>query len=380
MSLPSSPSPRRRDFLLMPVIGLLTVVAICLSAELIARTRFYELPTGLSACLDDSDPTKGVRGVPNSVCHEKSLESDDVEYRLDSRGYRSVTDLRAKESGIYRIVLIGSSVAMGEQTQLAGSPAALLTLRLSALTGRKIEVYNEGMAWGFARNANLRFQDAIDAQPDLILWVVTPLDVARSEGTLVRTVDTPPGGKGIQYLKSSILHYIRRHGGDIVIGQVLRHYLYEHQSADQYVRAALQGQTPDDESGFLMLGPGPAWRQHWTDFSGHAQDMFGRAHAAGVPMAVAFAPNRVQAAMISANEWPAGYDPYAIDRTLKTIVRADGGTFIELLPRYRAVPGSEHFYLALDGHPTTPGYAFLAESLARELSAGLIPARAGAGP
>jgi hypothetical protein len=365
---------RHRDFLWMSLLGLLTVAVICVSAELLARTRFYELHAGLSACLDDRDATKGVRGVPNTVCHEKSLESDDIEYRLDSRGYRSVAELSPKEFAAYRIVLIGSSVAMGEQTQLRSSPAALLAPRLAALTGRKVEVYNEGMAWGFARNANLRFSDAIDAQPDLILWLVTPLDVARSEGTMVRTIDTPPAGKGIQRLKASVLHFIRQHGGDIVIGQVLRHYLFEHESADQYVRAALQGQTPDDESAFLMVAPGPAWRQHWTDFSGHARDMFQRARAAGIPMAVAFVPNRVQAAMISAGEWPAGYDPYAIDRTVETMVSADGGKFIELLPLYRAVPGTEHFYLALDGHPTTPGYAFLAESLARQLTAGAIPA------
>jgi hypothetical protein len=383
MSHPPPEDSRRRDFLFMPLIGLLTIAVICVSAELIARTRFYESPIGLGPCLDDSDAAKGVRGRPNTVCREKSLESDSIEYRLDSRGYRSAMELRPKQSDVYRIVLIGSSVAMGELAQLNDSPAALLAPRLSALTGRKIEVYNQGMAWGFARNANLRFQDAIEAQPDLILWVVTPLDIARSEETLARDTNTPLPPKGIQYLKNTILQYIRGHGGDIVIGQVLRHYLYEFQSADQFVRATLQGKSPDDESGFLLLVQGPAWQKHWVDFAGHAQDMIARARAAGIPMAIAFAPNRVQAAMISAGEWPKGYDPYGMNRGVQRLVEADGGTFIGLLPHYRAVPGSEHFYLPLDGHPTTAGYAFLAEAIARQLTGGAIPAlgtRAAVGP
>jgi hypothetical protein len=374
MSLSPPEDSSRRDFLLMPLIGLLTIAVICVSAELIARRYFYESATGLGTCLDDSDPSKGVRGRPNTVCREKGMESDDVEYRLDSRGYRSASELGPKESDVFRIVLIGSSVAMGERVRLDDSPAVLLAPRLSALTGRKIEVYNQGMAWGFARNANLRFQDAIEAQPDLILWVVTPLDIARSEVTLARDGNTPPPAEGISYLKNAILQYIRRHGGDIVIGQVLRHYLYEFQSEDQFVRAALQGQSPDDESGFLLVAQGPAWKKHWVDFQGHARDMITRARAAGIPMAVAFAPNRVQAAMISAGEWPAGYDPYGVDSGLRRLIEADGGTFVELLPSYRAVPGAEHFYLPLDGHPTAAGYAFMAEAIARQLTSGVIPA------
>jgi hypothetical protein len=380
MSQPPREDTRRRDFILLPLIALLATAILGVSAELIARTRFYELPVGMAACLDGGDPAKGVRGRPNTVCHEKSLESDNIEYRLDSRGYRSDTDLPRKQSDVYRIVLIGSSVAMGERTPLNTTPAALLAPRLSNLTDRKVEVYNEGMAWGFARNASLRFRDAIEVQPDLILWVVTPLDIARSEETLAREVETPLPASGIQHLKTSILQYIRSHGGDIVIGQVLRHYLYELQSEDQFVHAALQSASPDDESGFLRIEQGPVWQKHWADFAGHAHDMFAQARAGGISLAVAFVPNRLQAAVISRGEWPAGFDPYSIDRNLQKLVQADGGTFIELLPHYAAVPGSEHFYLPIDGHPTSDGYAFLSEALARQLTGGPIPALAAARP
>jgi hypothetical protein len=364
----------RRDLLLMPLIGILTIAVVAVTAELLARAHhFYESAAGMAACLDDSDPARGVRGIPNSVCREKSLESDDIEIRLDSRGYRSDWEPGPKRSDVYRIVLIGSSVALGERTQFENSPAALLAPRIAALSGTRVEVYSEGMAWGFARNADLRFQDAIDLQPDLILWVVTPLDIARSEETLVRQPDSPPPANGIGRLKYQVLQYIRSHGGDIVIGQVLRHYLYELQSEKQFVRSAVQNLSPDDELGFLYITQGPAWQQHWADFTAHARDMFTRARAADIPMAVVFAPNRLQAAMISQGVWPAGFDPYGINRSVQSRTAAQGATFIGILPHYAAVPGSEHLYLALDGHPTDSGYHFLAQAIAEELTSGAIP-------
>jgi hypothetical protein len=380
MSGPAARARRRRDLFVLPLIGLLTIAVIGVTAELLARRHFYESAAGLAACLDASDPARGVRGIPNSVCREKSLESGDIEIRLDSRGYRSDRELGPKQSDTYRIVLLGSSVALGERTQFNNSPAAVLEPRIAALSGKRVEVYSEGMAWGFARNADLRFRDAIDLQPDLILWVVTPLDIARSQDTLARQPDSPPPTDGIGRLKYDVLQYIRSHGGEIVIGQVLRHYLYELQSANQFVRSALQNQSPDDESGFLRITLGPAWRQHLADFTGHAQGMIQRAHAARIPMAVAFVPNRLQAAMISQGAWPEGFDPYGINRGVQNRVEADGATFIGILPHYAAVPGTEHFYLALDGHPTDIGYRFLAEAIADELTRGAIPRLARAQP
>jgi hypothetical protein len=365
-----SKAPRgrlRRDLVIMSLIGLMTIGGIAVAAELLARTRFYELPTGLAVCLT-SDPQQGVKGIPHCKCREKSLESPEIEYRLDSRGYRSDVELAAKAPDVYRIVFIGSSVAMGERTELEQSAGALLVPRLAALSGRKIEVYNEAMGFGFARNTELRFQDAIDMNPDLILWIVTPLDLARSEETLARNPDAALPEHGVQSLKAKVLESVRERGGTVVLGQVLRHSLYELQSADQYIHAALQGRTESDETGFLLANQGPTWNGHWTDFTGHANDMFTRAHDAGITMAVAYAPNRVEAAMISAGKWPAGYDPYAIDTRLRDLVRADQGVFIELLPHYREVVGAEHMFLPIDGHPTVAGYAFLAVALGEEMA------------
>ena len=204
----------RRDIWLLPLIALLTVALMAGSCELVARTYFYESMAGMGACFDYSDPARGVRGRPLTRCHVKSRESDDVEFRLDAKGYRNDPTLVPRRPEVLRIVLIGSSIAMGERVRAAGSPAVLLAQRLSMLTGRQVEVYNEGMAYGFARNADMHFQDSIDAKPQLILWLVTPLDVARSEVMLTDHSRPAGGGSRQRWLKAQLLHYIRAQGGD----------------------------------------------------------------------------------------------------------------------------------------------------------------------
>jgi len=103
-------------------------------------------------------------------------------------------------------------------------------------------------------------------------------------------------------------------------------------------------------------------------------DMELRAKVAGVPLVIAHAPDRVRAAMISSGEWPAGYDPYNLDRELRSIVESHGGTYIDILPGFRTVPNAEQYYFPVDGHPDSQGHAIISELLARELTKGIAPA------
>src|ERR1700730_10228602 len=94
----------RRDWILLPLLGLLTITLISVSAELVARRTFSESETSIESCLVLTDPANGVRGISNSVCWDKSLESPLIEFRLDGAGYRSGMESTAKSPGTYRIV------------------------------------------------------------------------------------------------------------------------------------------------------------------------------------------------------------------------------------------------------------------------------------
>ena len=81
-----------------------------------------------------------------------------------------------KPADTYRIVLIGSSFNYGMGVASQEGFATLLPRQLSRRTGRKIELYNEAMQWGFPRSVDLRFGEVLAAKPDLILWPLTPMD------------------------------------------------------------------------------------------------------------------------------------------------------------------------------------------------------------
>lgn len=359
----------RRDWVLLPLLALVTVSLIAISAELFARRFFSESSTSLDSCLVLTEPSTGIRGIPDSVCREKTLESPLVEYRMDRAGFRSGSVSGPKRAGVYRIVLIGSSVAMGERAPFEKSLAARLPDDLSRQIGRKVELYNEGMAYGFAHNSVLRFGDALAAKPDLILWVLTPMDVEKAGYTYVEnSFNKPatPNGR-LETLKTAILNDIRKHGGNIVIGNALRHWLYEVQSQSQYIHSYLLNKSDDSEAGFLKTTLGPEWSARLKEFDGYAADIEGKAISAGVPFVATFTPNRAQAAMISLGQWPPGYDPYHLDNELRSIITRHGGIYLDILPEFRKLPSPEHLYYPLDGHPDAAGYAALAAMLATAL-------------
>ena len=111
-----------------------------------------------------------------------------------------------------------------------------------------------------------------------------------------------------------------------------------------------------------------------NQFDGYAAEITERAKDAGIPLVAVLIPNRAQAAMISAGEWPQGYDPYKIDDEVRSSITRHGGVFIDIFPDFRSVPNPEDRFMPIDGHPDEEGHAMLANMIARELNLGVIPA------
>jgi hypothetical protein len=97
------------------------------------------------------------------------------------------------------------------------------------------------------------------------------------------------------------------------------------------------------------------------------------ANDAGVPLVAVFVPNRVQAAMISKGDWPAGYDPFKLENEVRNNVVSDGGQFIDILPDYRDIPSPERNFFPVDGHPDADGQATIFRFLIKELTNGPVP-------
>jgi hypothetical protein len=387
---------RRRDWVLLPAVSILTVCLLAISAELLSRWLYPSTQVGFQNCFTMNDPTGDAAVKPNSVCWEQIPESTlKVEYRFNRRGHRAGGELSPKPPGTYRIVLIGSSMAQGLFVPREKTFAALLPDELSMETGRKIEVYNEATGGKFrggsfpTQNSARHFDEVLAAQPDLILWVITPTDVINAGSQ--ENADSPyrdaiqedprsaTGSAKTRSFWSNLTasiakrtfgEQLKSHWEETRTSIVLKHFLIASQSQDEYIKSYLRN---GDDADFLKNKPDAKWQMHLQYFDAELAEIAGLARNADVNLVAVFVPNRPQAAMISRGDWPAGYDPFALEYEIRNTVVNHGGHFIDILPDYRGIPSPERDYFPVDGHPDADGQAIIFRLLAKELTSGTVP-------
>ena len=242
-----------------------------------------------------------------------------------------------KPEGIYRIVMVGSSYNYGMWVPREKSYAALLPEKISQITGRPVQLYNESMQWGFPPSTVLRFHEVFDAKPDMILWVLTPYDISKAFELLPFVPPAPVANQKpvgalsrvkLAFAENSVPKAVSLIWDRAVIapwaaelaafrwkpsGILLEHLLYSSNSL--YVKSSLT--QPDTDIGYLHAEQSPLWHKNLAEFDKQAADVEGQARAAGIPFVAVLVPERAQAALISNGEWPAGYDPFKIDDQLR---------------------------------------------------------------
>ena len=382
--LGNTPRPKlpRRDWVMLPLIGLLTFCLLAACSHLIARSELSTSQTSFSDCLVANDTTTGVRAIPNSVCWVKAGESKLIEYKFNKCGMRADFECAPKVPGTFRIAAIGSSYTLGDQVNNQDAFASRLPVELSQLTGRNVELYNNGMLWGVPHSTSLRFNAVLRNQaPDMILWTLTPWDIQNSTVVLPlskRQSDQAGPQRTASMSVPAAVHRLRGYftkdeippsvsAEILLIKAMLQHFLYRSQSL--YLKSYLMNAS---EAGFLSVEANADWAEHLKDFEVYAAQMEEQAAAAHVPFAVVLVPNRAQAAMISMGECPSGYDPYQLGNELRTIVTSHGGVYIDILPGFRNIPNPERYYHAVDGHPDARGHEIIAGLLAKALTGGAV--------
>jgi hypothetical protein len=349
--------------------------------EFVAEREFTMNDKGGENCMIFNDAATGPRGIPNCVCVEKILESKPTEYRFNSSGYRDDQNFGAKAPGTYRITVIGTSVAGGFRVPEEQTFATLLPAELSRRTGRRVEVYNEGLPWRSPELIAAHFeQDVVWTRPDLVLWVLTPEDIKRS--TWVGTQETPPAEATNAQERlwrdvrlafnvptlSATMTELFSHARTATL---LKEWLYR--SPSRYANSFLLGN--EEKTGYLESDPPVELENNLRKFAGSAGEMAAEARAAGIPVAVTLVPDRTEVAMISQmGAWPAGFDPYELDKELRPIVTSHGWTYLDIFEDYQTIADPQLGYFAVDGHPNGEGHALIARFLAEKLLEGGAPA------
>jgi hypothetical protein len=400
----------RRDWFLLPLLSLMTIALLAGSTELIAR-QLYPPMQGhdMFDCVKGkSSPHNGSQGVPNAVCRGSVNDSPFTEYRLNSCGHRAGMECGPKPPSTFRIVMLGTSFAIGEGVPVEKAFPTLLPNELSQLTARKVQLYNEGMFSEVPYVVAPHLDTVLAAEPDAILWILSPHDLAEESAILSGDPIPDAGGKinpvpkadpapkvdlGIQASVEGCLHTIlstRQAAGamsdfrknclamdtpHLAFLVLIKHFLYENQGL--YVKSYLKN---DVKAGFLRIQPSAGWQEALQRFEVDDAEIESQAKAGGAQIVAVLVPNRAQAAMISRGDWPAGFDPYKLDNELRAIITSHGGTYIEILPDFRGLPNPEQYYFPVDAHPNAEGHAIIADILARELTSGAVPELKAAAP
>jgi hypothetical protein len=299
-----------------------------------------------------------------------------TEYRFNPCGYRTALACGPKPPGVYRIVLIGGSSAMGMRVPSQKTFAELLPTALSRKTGLKVEVYNQGMPWRPPHVIATHFDSILAAQPDMILWILAPSDVwqpllppTRGSGA-ARTTQAPAGGPN---------RLAARIGGHLDSGPatLFRHFYYlsPTQTVASYLRESPNEVYMRKIHGpeAVRVNPSPEWKAHLVDLDRDIANLESQARAAGVPVVATLLPERSQAAMISNGHWPGDVDPYKLDREMQAMVVGHGGVFLDIERDLSAVPNGQALFFPLEGHPNALGHAVFSQLLTRRLTQGPAP-------
>jgi hypothetical protein len=370
----------RRDWILIPLAGLLTIVFLVGFTEMIARWIFPKTQTSGDDCVVFDDASTGARGIPNSVCWEEIPEGRLTEYRFNSCGHRAGMECGHKPPGTYRIVMVGTSFAMGGRVPEEQSFGQLLPVELSRRTGLKVQLYNEAIPDKFPSTTAAHFDEVLKAEPDLVLLALTSRDIQYESKPTRTAVDR--GGRTLsaplrawRVLKGAFTHHSFE--GAILdtfnktrTSILVRHVLYQSQS--QYLKTSVIG--TDDSIGYLNSEPSAEWQKKLEVFAVSDATIEAKAKAAGVPVVTFLLPDRATATMIQIGEWPAGIDPFKLDEELRDLVGRNGGDYIDLLPALRTFPNPRLGFFPVDGHPNPQGHAMITEILANELTSGAVAA------
>jgi hypothetical protein len=365
----------RRDWILLPLLSLSTIVFLAGSIELIARRVFPQSATLAEDCMVFNDPKTGPRGIPNSVCREKMAEGEPTENRFNSCGHRAGMECGTKPSGVYRIVMIGTSMPMGLRVPREKTFAASLPLDLSRRTGDKVELYNEALPYKTPDVWADHFQEVLQAQPDMVLMALSPHDLDLHGGRVMipRELNLSFGMRAWHHVKatfgkrsfSGTIQYAFHHTRTATL---LLNALYS--DPRQFVKSSLM--ASDDNMGYLRDDWSPKWQEKLKVFDGDVARFETEMTAAGVPVVVVMLPTHVQADMVTLGEWPKGFDPYKLNQVVRSIATKHGATYIDILPDIRNEQSIQKGYYSLDVHANPLGNAILSRALAKELTSGAV--------
>jgi len=367
----------KRDYFLLPLISLATILLIFGVSEILTRVIWAEHKAGSCTIVD---PVAGDHFKPNCTVCSKNAEGPWTTYQYNECGYRSATSCGPKPPGAIRIAILGSSVSQGLYVPYEQTYFARTASDLSRSCNRPVDVQNLGVPGSSPIYAYRRVHEALALQPDVVLYLIAPFDLEQridpkelAERNNPARTDAP--AKAAVHL---MLSPMKRLEGTLVESRtvlVAQHFLFQNRGT--FLRMYM---LYGDKADFLRQPFTPAWQQRFADLDLIIGDMAEKLRAAGVPLVVIPVPSRAEAALLSSRELPPNIDPSAFGLQIESIAAKHGAMYVDLMQPFSNIPNSENLFYVVDGHVTPEGQKIIAQVLSKKLLDGSIPAFAHCAP
>ena len=349
----------RRDFLLLPVLCALTVVAMVGMAEIGTRLAYAERKE--DSCMRP-DATLGYRFAPDCTSRTKAAEGPWVTNRYNECGYRTEQSCGPVASGVRRVAVVGSSISAGYLVPYDTSIVKLTAERLQGKCDAPVEFQNLGGIGYIWSKVYARMDEALALRPLAVMMVVIPFDLEQTVDTRAVAEPGKPALKLDAVATTGVMAQLHRVIMSSRAFAVAQHFLFQNVSfyTNLYLRYG-------DKAGFLRPPFPASWQRRFHDFDVLMDGVAAKAHAAGVPFILVTVPQRAQAALAAAHgSVPPGIDPMAFDREIARIATRHGIDDIDLTPEFARQPNpAADYYYAVDGHINARGSQLVAHALAR---------------
>jgi hypothetical protein len=354
-----APGLRRRDLWLLPLISLATLLVLAVMAEVGTRIVWPEQKTNSCA---QPDRALGYRFMPNCTSRMKAAEGPWYTNDYNECGYRSPQPCAPVPAGTRRIALIGSSMAEGYLVPYPDTIGARLAQDLSGRCHAPVEVQNlGGLGYFSGHRPLLRLEEALALRPDAVVLVVAPFDLETA--IMEEEQDLVPGGPGGNHLGTRArLFILLKESRAFMMAQ---HFRFRDMSV--YLPLYLKY---GDKADYLRPPFTPPWQERLRRLDERLGPLSERAHAAGVPLVIAFIPQEAELALMAKQALPPGIDPNALPEAVAAIAARHDVGFVDTADVLKTHPHPAQLYYQVDGHLSGAGQPLAALSIARWFSAG----------
>ncbi len=347
----------RRDIILMPLICVLTLLVMLGGAEFISRMAYQEQTD--DTCMMP-DPVLGHRFKPNCVSQTKVLEGPWVENAYNACGHRSDQNAcEPKQPHSVRIAVIGSSISQGYMVPFRETFAARIQAYLSRRCSVPVQVANFasiGYIWDILFPV---MQDALQWQPSAVVLTVIPFDLEQNE-IATAAKGMRPKNPGIVTTFFDVMKQSRA-------AEVAQQYVFA--DDDRFVATYLHY---GEKANFLRVPFSPFWQNRLRQFETVVARLRADTALAGVPLILAYVPQRAQAVLMKEKTILPGVDPSAFQEAIRAIAERHGIVYVDSSTAFLQAEQVADDYYKVDGHPNGRGHEAIAVVLERRLLQGDI--------